>query len=327
MNPTVSVVMANYNTRIEYLKEAIDSILNQTFSDFEFIIVDDCSSDDSYEFVKTYTDERIVLLRNEHNLGLTKSLNIGFSYANGKYIARMDSDDISLPERFEKQVRFMDENPDLIVSGTWFEKFGVENKIRRPVISDFELYRCQLVFSDTPITLCHPSAIFRKSLLDEFSIKYDESILKSQDYAMWAECSKHARIDILNEVLLRYRTHEKQISVSDCATQADYSLIVCKNQLSELGVSADENLADFRNCHITSVSKARDFFSFINSILDANEKKGIYSQEHLETYTNLMIERVVKNKEVNILLLFFFAGKPYRRSIYRIIKRKFSNEH
>ena len=102
--PKISVIMTVYNTEEKYLREAIESVLNQTFSDFEFIIVDDGSTNNAVEVVKSYRDERIKLVLNGKNLGMAKSSNIGLEMAQGEYIARMDSDDISLPERFEKQV-------------------------------------------------------------------------------------------------------------------------------------------------------------------------------------------------------------------------------
>ena len=114
----ISVVMPTYNTQISILREAVDSILNQTFSDFEFIIIDDGSANDTYEYLKSIPDERIKIIKNDTNIGITKSLNIGFRAARGKYIARMDSDDIAFPDRFEKQYAFMESHPDVFVCGS-----------------------------------------------------------------------------------------------------------------------------------------------------------------------------------------------------------------
>lgn len=126
--PTVSVLMSTYNTPNEWLSESIESILNQTFGDFEFLIVDDCSKTNIEEIQKKYNDPRIKWIKNEVNMGLTKSLNKLLRMAKGKYIARMDSDDISLAERFQVQVQFMDKHPNVIVSGTYRRAFGNENK-------------------------------------------------------------------------------------------------------------------------------------------------------------------------------------------------------
>ena len=103
----ISVVMSNYNTDEEYLRAAIESVLNQTYENFEFIIVDDCSTNNSVDVIESYSDKRIKLIKNKGNMGLTKSLNIAIKAAKGEFIARMDADDIALPQRFEKQIEFL----------------------------------------------------------------------------------------------------------------------------------------------------------------------------------------------------------------------------
>ena len=146
----VSVIMSNYNTDIKQLDTAVNSILNQTFSDFEFIIVDDCSTDDSLEYLRKLDDKRIVLLENETNMGLTKSLNIALENARGKYIVRMDSDDISLPNRIERQVEFMQSHQNVIAAGTWVQYFGSKDILYKPVITSNDDYRANLLFSNSP---------------------------------------------------------------------------------------------------------------------------------------------------------------------------------
>ena len=125
----ISVVMATYNTPTPFLKTAVESVLNQTFTAFEFIIVDDASTNESVDYLKGLTDERVRIVRNSSNLGITKSLNIGLREARGKYIARMDADDISLPQRFEKQYLFMEANPDAIICGSKVVDFCDESEI------------------------------------------------------------------------------------------------------------------------------------------------------------------------------------------------------
>ncbi len=116
----VSIIMPVYNSS-GYLSDAIESILSQTYSDFEFIIIDDASTDNSIEIIYSYHDPRIVLLKNDINLGVTHSLNKGIKHARGKYIARMDADDIALPQRIELQVDFLEKNPEFILVGSFFE--------------------------------------------------------------------------------------------------------------------------------------------------------------------------------------------------------------
>ena len=114
----ISVVMPVFNTPVSFLREAVDSIINQTFKDFEFIIIDDGCTGSCSEYLESLSDPRIRIIHNERNLGITKSLNIGLREARGKYIARMDDDDISIPIRFEKQFAFMESNPDIILCGS-----------------------------------------------------------------------------------------------------------------------------------------------------------------------------------------------------------------
>ena len=121
----VTVLMPVYNAE-QYLREAIGSILHQTFTDFEFIIINDGSTDRSEEIIKSYTDTRIRYYKNESNLKLIATLNKGFDLAGGKYIARMDADDISLPNRLQLQFELMEKNPEVGLCGTWFENFTEE---------------------------------------------------------------------------------------------------------------------------------------------------------------------------------------------------------
>ena len=150
----MSVIMPVYNGE-KYLKEAIDSILNQTFSDFEFIIVNDCSSDNTEDIIKSYKDNRIVYLKNEENSGVATTLNRGLDIAKGEYIARMDADDISLPKRFEKQVDFMDKNKNCIICGSNTELFGAISGRTYVPLTDSAI-RATVIFS-SPFT--HPTVM------------------------------------------------------------------------------------------------------------------------------------------------------------------------
>lgn len=128
IQPLISVVLPVYNVE-KYIGEAMDSILNQTIQDFEILIIDDCSTDNTILVAEAYNDNRIKIIRKERNLGLIHSLNLGFSIAKGKYIARMDGDDVSIPERFTAQVKFLEENGGIIVCGTTYSIIGSNQTI------------------------------------------------------------------------------------------------------------------------------------------------------------------------------------------------------
>ena len=166
----ISVVMPVFDTPVSFLKEAVDSILTQSFKEFEFVIIDDGSPDSCREYLESLNDPRIYTIHNKTNQGVTKSLNIGLRAAKGKYIARMDADDISLPYRLEEQFVFMESHPDILVCGSKTETIG--RKIQsapsgKTLMTDMEEYRIRMLFVNPgPI---HPTAFFRH---DKLSITY-----------------------------------------------------------------------------------------------------------------------------------------------------------
>ncbi len=211
--PTVSVIMGVYNGE-RFLKEAVDSVLNQTFTDFEFIICDDCSTDSSAEILRGYTqkDERIVLLRNEKNMGLAATLNNCLKVANGEFIARMDCDDRCLPTRFERQVEWLRRNEDVCAAGSGVEfiddngtVYG-EKQIKEP-----ERFTLKEVVRYSQ--LVHPSVMMRKDKLLAVG-GYSSNILttRAEDYDLWCKlCEKGETVGNIPETLFQYREDENNI--------------------------------------------------------------------------------------------------------------------
>ena len=313
--------MANYNTPIEYLEQAVNSILSQTYSNFELIIIDDASTDDSIKYLENIDDERIVLIKNEKNLGPAISRNEGIDIARGEYIAILDSDDISRPDRLKYQLDFMENNPEVIVCGSWFEKFGIENQIRKPLIEDFELYRCQLLFSNTPLTLCHSTAMIRKSMLDENNIRYDVTLPKAQDYGMWVVCSNYGKITILDKVLVKYRTHEMQISTKTREAQTDLADLVSRRQLEEIGVAFCKEEKRWRYDQVISKNDYILFYDWIMSIKAANLNFKRYDPSKLEQYLNCKLMNAVKRvKKTELIKIYLFSNKHTKELIRCLIK-------
>lgn len=205
-HPKISVIMPVYNAQ-EYIREAIDSILNQTFSDFEFIIINDGSTDNSVEIIKNYNDPRIVLVDNTENKGLVSVLNQGLQLAQGEYIARMDADDISLPNRFMEQVNYLDKHPQVGILGAWFHIFG--NKINR-IEKKHKFPKLKDILETSPVG--HPVAMLRKSVFDKYNLQYDKAYKHAEDYELWVRASKLTKIANLQKVLLKYRWHDNNIS-------------------------------------------------------------------------------------------------------------------
>ncbi|AIH02043.1 glycosyl transferase family 2 [Riemerella anatipestifer CH3] len=209
--PTISVVMSVYNAE-EYLEESIDSILNQTYSNFEFIIIDDCSTDSSFAILKEYAtkDSRIKLLQKKENKGtqgFIENLNWGLEEARGKYIARMDADDISHPTRFEKQVDFLDNNPSVFIIGAQLDLINEKNEIIGEKLASTDNEEIQERMLKT-IQLFHPVIMFRNE-----GLRYREKVWYCEDYELYLRLmSKQKKMANLPIKLLKYRVLENSIS-------------------------------------------------------------------------------------------------------------------
>ncbi len=206
--PKISVCLAIYKTKAEYLKECLDSILAQTFSDFEFLIVDDCPEDKECEkIIKFYTDKRIKYYRNEKNLGISGTRNRLLDLAQGEYIAVMDHDDVSLPTRFEKQVAYLDAHPECGVVGSWYKKIP-DGKIKKKKEHNGQIIAA--LKNSCPIL--HPSSMIRKQVLDDNEIHYKAEYTPTEDYALWFDLVGKTKFHNIPEVLFEYRDHSHNAS-------------------------------------------------------------------------------------------------------------------
>lgn len=209
-HPKISVVMSVYNGEL-YLGEAIESILNQTYKNFEFIIINDGSTDNSLEIIEQYkkTDPRIVLISRE-NKGLIASLNEGIAVAKGEYIARMDADDISLPDRFAEQVKVMDSDKELVVCGSWINVIGgkYKNKTTKYYEKDKDIKAQLLLLS----CFAHPSVMIRSEIIAKHGIQYVESAKHAEDYMLWMELARVGKFYNIPKRLLTYRYLETSIT-------------------------------------------------------------------------------------------------------------------
>ncbi|WP_218048972.1 glycosyltransferase [Curvivirga aplysinae] len=227
----ISVLMAIYNGA-DFLKTAIESILNQTFTDWTFVIVDDASTDQTKEILSSYASKepRIHIIKNETNLGLTKSLNVGLREIKSPYIARFDADDISLPNRLQKQYDFMQSNPDIAFCGSNAIIVDAEEKLK--FVTSLPETSAELsAISIIQNPFIHPSTMLRKSVLDTFNIDYDESFKTTQDWVLWVEIMSHGKTANIKEPLIKQRYHPSSISHAKRDIQITNSLRVQKRYL------------------------------------------------------------------------------------------------
>ncbi|MDP3557264.1 MAG: glycosyltransferase family 2 protein [Bacteroidota bacterium] len=233
--PAVSVVMSVYNGG-NYLQEAIESILKQRFIDFEFIIINDGSTDASENIIKLFNDGRIVYVNNESNIGLIDSLNKGLKIAKGKYIARMDADDIALDDRLELQVQKFIENPKAIVVGSDYYLLSGTKLSYIKNTNDSDYNKAVLFFSPC---FCHPT-VMMKNVFNEKNIFYDREYKHAEDYKLWTDLFALGEFLNVDRALLKYRSHDTQISNKNKEAQLQISNKIRRGFCKKLNFSLSE---------------------------------------------------------------------------------------
>ncbi len=201
----ISVLMAVYNCD-KYLKDAVDSVLNQTWCDFEFIIVDDGSTDDSLKILRGYNDSRLKIITYKDNCGVAHARNIGLNHCSGDYIALMDADDIAFPDRLVKQYEFLREHSD--VDGVYAKYHCIDREgklLKGEWPKAYHNYKYVKAYMLLDNTVANPVSMFRRQIVDENQLKYDETWTISSDYKFWCEFLKYGRIVGMDEVLCYYR--------------------------------------------------------------------------------------------------------------------------
>lgn len=201
--PKVSVLIPLYNTAEEHLRSAVESILSQTYRDFELLIINDSPEKTALNaVVASYTDPRIRIIPNERNLGISEARNRLLREATGEYAAVLDHDDIALPERLEKQVTYLDSHPEIGVLGCGVTQFPGERRIRYPE-NDHDI-RLSLMWG---CAVPHSGSMIRRSVLIQNGIFYDAAYSAAQDYELWCRLLPHTRFHNQPDVLMRYRLH------------------------------------------------------------------------------------------------------------------------
>lgn len=289
---TVSFLMSNYKTTPAYLRRALDSMMAQTMADFEAVIVNDGVRDESYDVLREYAarDSRIKLIENERNLGLPASLNKALAVCRGKYIARMDTDDICYPDRLALQTAYMDSHPEVMFAGAWADLFEEDERHPvaqwRPVMCPREEHRIRLLFSGEPL-LIHPTVIFRASFLREHGLRYSEDprYRYAEDYEFWTRCADRGEAGILEHPVLLYRqaASDDRITVRHAAEMKACVKNVQERLFSLLGLAYTDE--DFQlNFRLLSGRKPYDirYKKWMDAILLGNGRAHRYDQALLK---------------------------------------------
>lgn len=350
--PKISVIMPVFNGA-RYLKESIESIQNQTFQDWEFIIVNEFGSNDgSSNIIKKYmkADPRIHLVENEVRLGLAASLNYAFDLATGEYIARVDVDDPSYPERFQKQVDFLDQNPQVDLCGTLQRSVTRNSSTIQEVATDAEELKASLLFG---CEINHCSVMLRKAVFDKNNWRYDPSYL-SEDFELWTRIMDKATFVNLPEALVDHRWGFGNISIEKGESlREEVRLINCRT-LEKLGIEVAEKdlilLSGWRNQPIEyaknhKTSFIKNTYRLLKKIEKRNQERKIFQPEALKkvlykrwnwacnccgfSFTDFeewpQIEKPSEKRKVSVLIPIYNSAAHLRECIDSVIMQTFSD--
>ena len=315
-NPTISVIMSVYNSE-KYLTEAIESILNQTFKDFEFIIINDGSTDKSLDIIRKYQkkDKRIILINNKKNLGLIKSLNNGLRRSRGKYIARMDSDDISLIKRFQTQYDYLEQNQDIFLVGTGLIQIDENSNdiIKSKPIRGVEFIK-QLL--EKRNCIAHPTIMFK----NKERYFYRNKMLYCEDYDLYLRLlNDEKKIDNIHNILLKYRVTKDSISNSKRSKQDLFVKKAKEFYQQRLKYGKDEyDKFNPQNILVMDIENSLDKF-ILQSEIKASFKVNDFKR------TRTFCKKYFKNHgHLNIILIYYLFSFTGMRNINFLRKILFS---
>ena len=304
-HPNISVLLPAFNAE-KHIESAIQSILTQTYSNFEMIVLNDGSSDRTEEIIQSFKDPRIIYIKNQKNIGLVNTLNKGLKIAKGKYIARMDADDISYVDRFSKQYSFLENNPSYVICSSSrkdFNDFNTKVHISYMPVSDSAI-RISSIFSP-PFT--HPSAMFRKDVVLKNKLFYDENFKYSEDYDLWVRLLIYGKGYNFNEVLLAYRNTPGSQTFNGTKDFGNRKKIISSIQgkaLKSLGIELNEDELDFvfylsLSDYIRIINFNKYSIEFIHTFFSKIEAK--LAQEFVNNKTT--ISHILGKKYLKILIL------------------------
>lgn len=314
-SPMISVVMPTFNGE-KFIKEAIESILNQTFNDFEFIIVNDGSIDNTEKIIQSFSDKRIVYVKKEQNSGISDTLNLGISLAKGKYIARMDDDDISIPNRFERQLEVFASDLKIIVCGSLSY---IKNSTRVSSLPEHhDDIKLNLLFNNC---MLHPSVMILKEVLLE--TKYDLNFVPSEDYELWCRLIWKGEFYNIQEPLMIYRDHEGSQTSKRRKEQLLKNVDIGLFMYDKLELFSSKESAEYIRAfcaHDYSISgySLKKLLLWFDDVKLINVEKNIFDNKKFNMILNNVLKRFVvsyfiNRKLKNKLIPFFLMNFKYKR--------------
>lgn len=306
----LTVIMPVYNGE-KYLEEAIDSILNQTFTDFKLLVLNDNSTDHTPKILETYQkkDSRVEVINKTQNEGPANLRNEGILKSETEFVALMDADDIALPTRFEKQLEVFKNHPNIGVCGTWFTFFGDKQKLIKHSVNP-EALKVQFLSS---CGIGNPTVMFRKSAIKDF--KFEHQFVPAEDYGLWSEVIQVTDFYNIPESLLNYRWHPNNISQTKEENLRKANVLIKKRQLEHFGIDASQvNIDDY--LHAVSFKRnlsPNDIISTIEAskvLKEMNRKSQYYDQNIFEAHISKVIVRTIRN------------ASTYNKEFYRFLKNE-----
>lgn len=323
-NDLISVLMCVYNTPVNYLKEAVESVLTQSYRNIQLIIVDDCSNrQETVQYLNEIlqSDARVELIKNTENVGLTKSLNVGLRRCKGKYIARLDSDDIAYPNRLKIQKEYMDIHEEICLLGTHVICFGngekVDSRYQYYRQDDMEIRHIRLLFEN--VGVAHSTFMLRNSFLKEHAIAYREDLRYAQDYGMTVDCLLNGgEIYELPESLVGYRVHDHQISAASYKGQVECQAQTAYRYLSSVfkTLSEEELITIVRLNHERQDHSPSVHIRALRKLMRENKERQLYPvskfnlEFRYEWYRKMMRITRINHKPWGIFQLFSIACIP-----------------
>jgi len=313
-NPKVSVVMPVFNSQ-KFVACAVRSILIQSFTDFEFIIIDDCSTDNTNKILNSFNDHRIKLLKLNENKGNYYAQNMGMKQAKGKYICVMDSNDIALPNRIQRQFEFMEANQKIGLCGSFVKVIDSDEIITAP--EDHEEIK---VWSLCNIMFRHPSVFIRIEFLKKYKLKYNESYRYAGDYDFLVRATHLFPVTNIQEVLLEYRRHADQISTAHNSENIKIVQNIILSQLTNFKKSISDkdkqlHLALMNRVPLKNKSELNQLKEWANYLLERNNQIRLYKPEQLVNFLKSLLKSILKSYEFNSLKN---THPPFYKTVSRI---------